>query len=204
MLVIDGAMGEGGGQILRSALALSLCLNKPFRITNIRANRDKPGLRPQHLVAVQAAAKIADAKVDGATKSSQLLEFIPGSIKPGEYSFDIGTAGSTTLVLQTILPALLTAAQPSTIQLHGGTHNPLAPPFDFFQQAFVPLLNRMGPRIKTHLQRPGFYPVGGGIVAVTIEPVAKLQPLKIVERGALLTLARADRGRGRSEEQENP
>jgi len=187
MLIIDGSMGEGGGQILRSALALSLCLGQPFRIINVRAARKKPGLMAQHLVAVNAAAAIGKADVNGAIPGSQQLEFIPHDIKPGEYYFDIGTAGSTTLVLQTILPALLTASAPSHITLQGGTHNPLAPPFDFFERAFVPLINRMGPTLKTRLKRPGFYPVGGGLVEVSIEPTFSLKPLSLPERGALLS-----------------
>lgn len=169
MLNIDGAMGEGGGQILRSALALSLCLEQAFRMVNIRAARKRPGLMPQHLVAVKAAATIGDAEVDGATLGSQTLQFVPRGVKAGEYRFDIGTAGSTTLVLQTILPALLTAAGPSRLFLLGGTHNPLAPPFDFLAHAFVPLINRMGPRLRVQLERPGFYPVGGGSF-VTLHP----------------------------------
>lgn len=187
MLSIDGAMGEGGGQILRSTLALSLCLGQPFRIFNIRAARRKPGLMPQHLVAVNAAAAIGDAEVQGATQGSQQLQFIPRGIKPGDYHFDIGTAGSTTLVLQTILPALLTAAEPSRVTIQGGTHNPLAPPFDFFERAFVPLINRMGPRLKAHLERPGFYPVGGGVVEVSIEPTSELKALSLLERGPILS-----------------
>ncbi len=187
MLNIDGAMGEGGGQILRSALALSLCLGQPFHISNIRATRRRPGLMPQHLVAVKAAAVIGEAEVQGATQGSRELEFIPHGTKPGDYHFDIGTAGSTTLVLQTILPALLTAAAPSRISLQGGTHNPLAPPFDFFERAFVPLINRMGPRLQAHLKRPGFYPVGGGVVEVSIEPAPTLQTLTLLQRGPILS-----------------
>ncbi|OGT20541.1 MAG: RNA 3'-terminal-phosphate cyclase [Gammaproteobacteria bacterium RBG_16_57_12] len=187
MLTINGTLGEGGGQILRSALALSLCLGRPFRISNIRATRSRPGLMPQHLVAVTAAAAVGDAEVRGATPGSRELEFVPRTIKPGEYRFDIGTAGSTTLVLQTILPALLTAAAPSHIRLQGGTHNPLAPSLDFFQHAFVPLINRMGPRIQTRQERPGFYPVGGGIVEVLIEPISSLQPLSLLERGEIVS-----------------
>ena len=186
LLTLDGSIGEGGGQVLRSALALSLCLRKPFRISNIRAARKKPGLRPQQLVAVKAAATDGHAEVKGASLGSLELEFIPYTIEPGEYQFDIGTAGSTTLVLQTLLPALLTAAGPSHIQLQGGTHNPLAPPFDFFEQAFVPLVNRMGPKIKVEQQSAGFYPVGGGIVTATITPSPTLQPLHLMERGPIL------------------
>lgn len=185
-VTIDGSMGEGGGQILRSALALSLCLQQPFRIINIRAARAKPGLRPQHLVAVHAAAAVSNAEVEGDAIASQHLRFVPRAIKPGNYRFDIGTAGSTTLVLQTILPLLLTADAPSHITLEGGTHNPLAPSFDFFEHVFVPLLRHMGPNITARQIRPGFYPVGGGIVEVEIRPVPALQPLALIERGTIL------------------
>src|SRR5438874_9628080 len=120
MLHIDGSMGEGGGQILRSALGLSIVTGKPFRIERIRANREKPGLMRQHLTAVNAAATVSSATVDGAALHSRALTFTPGPAKPGEYLFDVGSAGSTTLVLQTILPALLSANAPSTITLIGG------------------------------------------------------------------------------------
>src|ERR1700722_12158456 len=141
---LDGSIGEGGGQILRTALGLSMVTGQPFRIENIRAGREKPGLLRQHLTAVNAAAAISAATVDGAAIGSRNLSFIPGKVKPGEYVFSIGTAGSTTLVLQTVLPALLTADASSTITLEGGTHNPHAPPIDFLERAFLPLINRIG------------------------------------------------------------
>lgn len=186
MLNIDGSMGEGGGQILRSSLALSLCLCTPFRISNIRRARDKPGLRRQHLAAVQAAAALGEADVEGAELGSQALSFVPRRLRAGEHHFAIGTAGSTTLVLQTVLPALLTAQAPSRLVLEGGTHNPHAPPFDFLDLAFLPLINRMGPKIIARLERPGFYPAGGGLIHVEIKPAARLQPLDLLERGRIL------------------
>jgi RNA 3'-terminal phosphate cyclase (ATP) len=185
LVSINGAMGEGGGQILRTSLALSLCLGKPFRIVNLRAGRKKPGLRRQHLVCVKAAAKIGGAKVEGASLGSQELTFIPTSIRPGDYNFDIGSAGSTTLVLQSILPALLMANGPSTLTLQGGTHNPFAPPFEFLEKAFLPIINRMGPKIQACLERPGYYPKGGGRLSVTIQPAKKLQILHLDERGEI-------------------
>ena len=188
MLEIDGAMGEGGGQILRTALALSMCLAKPFIIKNIRVTRKRPGLRPQHLAAVKAAATISQAGVDGAVVGSQQLTFQPQSITPGHYDFSIGTAGSTSLVLQTLLPALMLADAPSTLCLQGGTHNPLAPSFDFLQQAFLPLINQMGPSVMATLERPGFFPKGGGKLRVNIHPVSRLKPLSLLERGELLQL----------------
>ena len=161
MLTIDGSAGEGGGQILRTSLALSLVTGKPFRIEKIRAGREKPGLLRQHLTAVNAAAAVGRAEVQGAALGSRELVFHPSAPAPGAYSFAVGTAGSTTLVLQTILPALLTAPGPSTVTLEGGTHNPFAPPHDFLARAFLPLLSRMGAEVAATLERPGFYPAGG-------------------------------------------
>lgn len=183
MLTIDGAFGEGGGQILRTALALSLVTGTPFRMEHIRAGRSKPGLLRQHLTAVQAAMTIGNAGVEGAVMGSQSLTFVPGQVTPGAYTFAVGTAGSTTLVLQTVLPALILASAPSTLTLEGGTHNPFAPPFDFLTHAFLPLLNRMGPQVQAILDRPGFYPAGGGKCRVLITPTPTLQRLDLVARG---------------------
>jgi len=182
-ITIDGSQGEGGGQILRSALALSLVTGRPFTITRIRAGRKKPGLLRQHLTAVQAAAVIGQAQVTGASLGSTQLTFTPGAIQPGDYHFAVGTAGSATLVLQTVLPALLCAPGPSTLRLEGGTHNPWAPPFDFLTQSFLPLINRMGPHVEATLVRPGFYPAGGGEFRVAITPAPTLQPIELLERG---------------------
>ena len=186
MLIIDGAAGEGGGQILRTALALAMCVGEPVRIVNIRARRARPGLRRQHLTAVQAAAQLAKGHVEGAEIGSREIIFTPGAVAPGEYRFAIGTAGSTTLVFQTLLPVLLTAAAPSRLILEGGTHNPLAPPFEFLQQAFLPLINRLGPRVEVRLERCGFYPAGGGRWLADIQPCERLQPLQLADRGAVL------------------
>ncbi|MBM3225014.1 MAG: RNA 3'-terminal phosphate cyclase [Candidatus Tectomicrobia bacterium] len=184
-ITIEGAGGEGGGQILRTALALSMVTGKPFRMEQIRARRSKPGLLRQHLTAVQAAAEVSQATVTGATLGSSHLTFVPGQVQPGAYTFTIGTAGSTTLVLQTVLPALLCAAAPSTLTLEGGTHNPFAPPFDFLVQTFLPLVQRMGPQAQATLVRPGFYPAGGGQCSVSITPATRLQPLELCTRGAI-------------------
>ena len=186
MLMIDGAEGEGGGQILRSSVALSMITGEEVRIENIRAGRQKPGLLQQHLTAVEAAAAISGAELEGARLRSGKLTFKPGSLRPGEYAFSIGTAGSTTLVLQTILPALITAAAPSRIILEGGTHNPHAPPFDFLTKAYLPLVARMGPQVSVDLQRHGFYPAGGGRLSIDIQPAAALSPITLTERGELL------------------
>jgi len=186
LVTINGAMGEGGGQILRTSLALSLCSGKPFRIVNLRSRRKKPGFRYQHLVCANAAAKIGDARIEGAALGSQELIFIPTTIRPGHYHFDIGTAGSTALVLQSVLPALLIANGPSTLILEGGTHNPFAPTFDFLQQVFLPIINRMGPTVEARLERPGYYPKGGGRLSVTIQPAKNLQAFYLHERGKIL------------------
>jgi RNA 3'-terminal phosphate cyclase (ATP) len=186
MLMIDGSFGEGGGQILRTALSLSLVTGKPFRIENIRAGRKNPGLLRQHLTAVNAAAEISQAEVTGAAIGSGELTFAPGSVMSGNYAFAVGTAGSTTLVLQTVLPALLIATGRSRLILEGGTHNPFAPPFDFLDRAFLPLVNRMGPRATAELERPGFYPAGGGRMSVTIEPARDLNRLDLPARGEVL------------------
>jgi RNA 3'-terminal phosphate cyclase (ATP) len=185
MILIDGSIGEGGGQILRTALSLSMVTGQAFRIEKIRAGRDKPGLLRQHLTAVKAAAEICGATIEGAAIASRELSFSPGKVKPGEYAFSIGSAGSTTLVLQTVLPALLTADGPSSLALEGGTHNPHAPPIDFLEKAFLPLVNRMGPNVNVTLERAGFYPAGGGRFVVKIEPSATLQPLHLPERGEI-------------------
>ena len=195
MIEIDGSQGEGGGQVLRTSLALSMVTGQPFRIDNIRAGRSKPGLMRQHLTSVDAARAVCAGTVTGASLGATRLEFTPGSIRGGDYTFSIGTAGSTTLVLQTILPALITAADPSTITLSGGTHNTCAPSVHFLQHAFLPLINRMGPNVHLQLERHGFYPAGGGRVRVSIEPARKLQPLEIMEstpvrsRRAIATVA---------------
>ena len=180
---IDGR--EGGGQILRSALSLSMLTGKPVRLRAIRAGRRKPGLLRQHLTAVQAAAAVCGGRTEGATLGSGELTFTPGPVRAGEYSFAIGTAGSTGLVLQTVLPALLRADGPSLIELQGGTHNPAAPPFDFLSLAFLPQLTRLGPKLRGELLRYGFYPAGGGRCVFHITPAATLQPLTLDERGAL-------------------
>lgn len=185
MLTIDGSYQEGGGQILRTALALSVVTQTPFRIEKIRAGRKTPGLMRQHLTAVNAAAAISQAEVVGNAIGSQELTFAPGKVLPGEYSFSVGTAGSTTLVFQTVLPGLLSAAEPSRLTLGGGTHNPAAPPYDFLEKAFLPLLRRMGARVSTTLKRAGFHPAGGGQMEVVIEPVSALTPLDLSSRGEI-------------------
>jgi RNA 3'-terminal phosphate cyclase (ATP) len=185
-LKIDGSFGEGGGQIIRSSLTFSLITGKPFVIEHIRARRQKPGLMRQHLTAVNAAATISGAEVEGASVGSSRLSFRPGPVTPGDYTFQVGTAGSTTLVFQTILPALMIADGPSKLTLEGGTHNPFAPPFDFLAKAYLPLVNRFGPKIEAQLVRPGFYPAGGGQWTCCIEPSKQFARLELMERGKII------------------
>jgi RNA 3'-terminal phosphate cyclase (ATP) len=187
MIVIDGAHGEGGGQVLRTSLALSLATGKPFRIENIRAKREKPGLLRQHLTAVNAAVEVGDASVEGASMGSVTLVFVPKTLRAGDYRFSIGTAGSTTLVLQTILLPLILADGASTVAIEGGTHNPAAPPFEFLERAFLPLLRRMGAEIELTLVRPGFYPAGGGAIRVSIAPSNALGVLDLERRGEIVS-----------------
>jgi RNA 3'-terminal phosphate cyclase (ATP) len=183
MIEIDGSAGEGGGQIIRSSLALSLVTSQPIMLRNIRAKRKNTGLARQHLVAVQAAAEISRAELRGAALHSSQLYFAPGPVAAGDYRFSIGTAGSSTLVLQTILAPLLLAAEPSTLVIEGGTHNPLAPPADFLIRTYAPLVRQLGPGLQIELDRHGFYPAGGGRLRVRIEPAAEFRPLTLLERG---------------------
>jgi len=182
-ITIDGAEGEGGGQLLRTALSLSLVTGKPFRIERIRARRRKPGLLRQHLTAVQAATQVGRARVSGADLGSQVLCFEPSEIQPGHYEFAVGTAGSATLVFQTVLPALLHARAPSRVIVEGGTHNPFAPPFEFVARTFLPILARMGASVNATLERCGFYPAGGGRMMFDLVPCPALRPLTLLHRG---------------------
>lgn len=206
-ITIDGSHGEGGGQIIRSSLALSIITGRAVRIINVRAKRKNPGLQKQHLVALRAAGAISGAEIAGAELGSRQITFEPGKLAPGDHEFRIGTAGSTSLVLQTILPALIIAGGPSKILLEGGTHNPMAPPFDFLNRTFLPLINRMGPQVHCTLERYGFYPKGGGSVVVSINPVPRLERLDIGERsyklscGADILLVNLPRHVGDREEQ---
>ncbi|MHC4160491.1 MAG: RNA 3'-terminal phosphate cyclase, partial [Planctomycetota bacterium] len=169
-IIIDGSTGEGGGQILRTSLTLSCITGKSLHIENIRAARRNPGLARQHLSCVQAACKICDGRAQGATKGSQVLDFQPGSVQSGDCHFDIGSAGSASLVIQTILPALFLADKSSTVAVTGGTHNPWAPPFDFLNEAFLPAIATAGFQVSCKLIKYGFFPAGGGKISFNIQP----------------------------------
>lgn len=185
MIEIDGSAGEGGGQILRTSLALSMCTGQPFTLNKIRAGRAKPGLMRQHLTCVNAAAEVCAAEVQGAELNSQSLVFTPGQVRAGDYTFNVGTAGSCTLVLQTVWPALMMSDKPSRLKLGGGTHNPMAPPFHFLERSYAPLLRKLGANVDLDLRRLGFYPAGGGEIEATIWPSSDgLRPFDLNDRGA--------------------
>jgi RNA 3'-terminal phosphate cyclase (ATP) len=188
MIVIDGSQGEGGGQIFRTALSLAMCLGRPVHIRSIRAGRSKPGLLRQHLTCLRAAKEISNATVDGCELGAGEVVFHPGVVSAGDYRFAVGSAGSTSLVLQTVLLPLLYAAESSTLQLEGGTHNGSAPSFDFLQHSFLPALAAMGYKVEAKLERYGFYPAGGGAWTVRMEPAAGIKALDFQERGELVAL----------------
>jgi RNA 3'-terminal phosphate cyclase (ATP) len=192
MIEIDGSYREGGGQILRTALSLSCLFQKPFRISNIRKDRKKPGLMPQHLTCVRAAQLLSNAEVAGDYIGSTELLFSPREMQTGEFYFDIGTAGSTSLVLQTLIPAIVfsnvSGNQKTTITLKGGTHVPFSPSFHYLDNIFASFLRKLGIEINLSIESYGFYPQGGGKVRAEIVPVKNIKPLNITERGALLKL----------------
>lgn len=189
MLYIDGSQGEGGGQVLRSALTCSILSGQPFHITNIRSRRSKPGLLAQHLKAVDAAAAISQAEVDGAYLHSEELGFSPGEIRSGRYHFDIGTAGAATLVLQTVFLPLSFAASASTITIQGGTHVPWSPCFHYLDLHWMPYLTGVGYDAHLILEQAGFYPRGGGRIDATIRPAGGIHSLCLEERGDLLRIS---------------
>lgn len=185
-VVIDGSMGEGGGQILRTALAISAVTGRPVRVVNIRAKRRNPGLRPQHLTAVKALAAITGARVKGASVGSMEVEFWPGPVRGGDYRFDIGTAGSIPLVLQALLPALAYADRPVRLRLTGGTDVPMSPTIDYVREVLSRLLSRMGYEFTVEVRRRGHYPRGGGIVEVGIDdPPHGFRPVDFTVRGEI-------------------
>lgn len=189
MIHIDGSFGEGGGQIIRSSLALSLITGKNIHITNIRAGRKKPGLLRQHLTGVKAAAAISKGEVKGAETGSKELYFKPGDITGGDFKFAVGTAGSTILVAQTILPALLTHGEKTTILIQGGTHTFFSPAFDFFKDTYLDCVNQMDGKVHAAIGGYGFYPAGGGDITLETHGVSKLGDIEILQRGDIKELS---------------
>jgi RNA 3'-terminal phosphate cyclase (ATP) len=185
-LVIDGSMGEGGGQILRSALALSAILQQPVKIVNIRAKRRNPGLRPQHLTAVKALAALSHARVEGAYVGSTSLYFEPRHIRGGRYEFNVGTAGSVSLVLQALLPVAAFATAPVYVRVTGGTDVPMAPTIDYMRFVLLNHLSRIGFEASIRLLRRGHYPRGGGIVEVEVlDPPGGFRGVDYINTGLL-------------------
>ncbi len=181
---LDGA--AGGGQILRSALSLSLVTGRAFRLTSIRGKRPKPGLMRQHLTCVLAAVEVSGGVAEGAELGSQEIVFRPGTVAGGDYHFAIGTAGSTTLLAQTLLPAFWGSGKAVSLTLEGGTHNPMAPPVEFLQRTFLPMVGKMGGAAELELIRPGFAPAGGGMIQLHLPEGTRLRPIEVLERGELL------------------
>lgn len=193
---IDGSEGEGGGQILRTALTLSAVTGQAFAIDKIRARRARPGLRPQHLAAIRAASLACNADVHGAFEGSPDLRFSPGAVKAGRFRFEIETAGAASLVLQTVLPILATAGEPSRVEVTGGTHVPSSPSASYLRRHWAAVVARLGLKARIELVRAGFYPRGGGELRAEIEPWARGAGLSLERRGALVGLL-AESGAGR-------
>jgi RNA 3'-phosphate cyclase len=189
---IDGSQGEGGGQIVRTSLTLSALTGRPVRLIHVRANREPPGLRPQHLAAVEAIRRISGGKVEGAGLESQTLHFAPGAVKAGTYLFDVGTAGSTSLVLQTVALPLAMADGDSTVEIVGGTHNPRAPSFEYLQHVWAAWLARIGIPMQLQMHKAGFAPKGGGHIVANIKGGCRpqdLRPLPLSQRGQVRSVS---------------
>jgi RNA 3'-terminal phosphate cyclase (ATP) len=190
LIAIDGAGTEGGGQVLRTALALSCATGQGFEMSRIRAGRMRPGLRPSHLGAVRAAQMISGARVSGAFEGSPDLRFEPGPIVPGEFHFDMSPAGAATLILQTVLVPLALASEGSRVRITGGTHVPGSPSFHYLSRHGAALLERLGLRVHLTLGMAGFHPKGGGEILARIEPwnAASAPALSLRERGRLVAV----------------
>jgi RNA 3'-phosphate cyclase len=187
VLEIDGSYGEGGGQLLRMAVALAAVTRRNVALRNIRAKRDKPGLAPQHLAAVRAVAALCDAQVQGLELRSQGLQFLPQALSGGEHRFDVGTAGCVTLVLQALLPAMLASGRSGAVTVTGGTDVRQAPPIGYFVNILLPLLARMGVKARLEVVRRGYYPRGGGEVRLSVGP-GSLRPIELAAAGSLVAI----------------
>jgi RNA 3'-terminal phosphate cyclase (ATP) len=188
MLEIDGSYGEGGGQILRTSIALSSVLNEPVKIHSIRANRPTAGLAPSHVTSIEAVAQISDAQVDGLYQGSKEIAFRPGQLTGGDFEFDVGTAGSISLVLQScLLPAILSKSR-TGLKVKGGTDVRWSPPIDFMRLVHLPMLQKFGPSFDIEISSRGFYPEGGGEVSVEVFPVTALSPVALSSKGKVLSI----------------
>ena len=189
MMEIDGSHGEGGGQVLRTAVSLSAVLREPVRVTGIRAGRPNPGLAAQHVAGIGAVAELCDAEVDGVSVGSEEVTFRPGALVGGEFDFDIGTAGSTSLVLQAcLLPAAFSKSL-VTLTLKGGTDTKWSPPVDFMRLVHTPIVRRMGVSIDIDLVHRGFYPEGGGEIVARIDPCPGIRGVDLGHRGGFLRVS---------------
>lgn len=186
MIEIDGTYGEGGGQVLRTSLSLAALTGRGVHFTGIRGGRRKPGLMRQHLACVKAVAEITSGTLEGAELNAQELTFKPGKIRAGNYHFVVGSAGSTILVAQTVIPVLLMADAPSHVTIEGGTHADGAPIYEFFEQVYLAALRKMGAEVAVKLDGIGFYPAGGGKILLEIQPVREWKPFSVLTRGKLL------------------
>lgn len=188
LIRIDGAHGEGGGQILRTSVALAALTGQPCRVENIRAGRPNPGLAASHVAAVRAVAALSSGEVEGLDIGSRTIEFRPGTVEAGAHAIDVGTAGSVTLVLQACLPVALAAPAPVRLSLTGGTDVPWSPPWDYLARVFLPLLRKCGARVDVVLHRRGYYPRGGGLVEVNVGSGTSWRPLRLEEPGELRSI----------------
>jgi RNA 3'-phosphate cyclase len=190
MLDIDSSYGEGGGQLVRTAVALAAVTGNEVTLRNIRAKRDKPGLAPQHLAAVRAVAALCQGQVDGLSLRSREVRLVPGTLTGGEYHFDIGTAGSISLVLQALLPVMIASVGTTMVTVTGGTDVRQAPPIDYLRNVLLPLLASMGIQAELDVIRRGYYPRGGGEVRVSVVPgrLTQLKPLALDEPGGLVSI----------------
>ncbi|MFN3650849.1 MAG: RNA 3'-terminal phosphate cyclase [Armatimonadota bacterium] len=189
IIEIDGSFGEGGGQIIRTSLSLAALTGRGLLVTNVRARRSRPGLQPQHLAAVRAAAELCDARLDGAFAGSKSFSFLPQrGVQASSYRFEIGTAGAANLVLQTVLISLSRQKAASEVVVVGGTHVPHSPSAEYVEQVYLPALRLAGLESRYSYPRAGFFPKGGGQLHASVEPSRSLAPLRLVERGKLVSL----------------
>jgi RNA 3'-phosphate cyclase len=189
LIEIDGSYGEGGGQILRTSIALAALTMKPIRISKIRAGRPQPGLKKQHLSGIKITGQLVDATIEGLDVGSTEIAFVPNQRRGGSFSIDIGTAGSISLILQAVLPPAVLAPDPISFQIRGGTDVKWSPPVDYLSNVFCPLLSRLGPIVEIEQKKRGHYPRGGGEVLCKVTPTKELNPLNQIDFGEVSNIA---------------